>query len=167
MSDGYFYLYRKTEDNPVLQDDRPFDKFHSWVWMLGHANHKSAKIMFNGKLTTVKRGQFITSVRKMAAVWKWSPDAVLRFLRLLEANKMIRRVSNTSRTLITIENYNKYQPLPNTDKDTNKDTDKDTNKAQTIKRNKGHGQHRSDDRASAPFNDPRYYDIDPGEPEPW
>ena len=162
--DGYFLVYRKAENNPALEDDH-FDKFHAWLWMIGRANYKPTRIMFNGKMTTLKRGQFITSVRKMASTFSWSNDKVLRFLRLLEENKMIRRKANASRTLITIVNYDVYQLSANTDKDTNEYTDKDTNESQRINNKGGHGQHRSDDRASVPNNDPRYMEIAMGEPD--
>ena len=89
--------------------DESFDKRSAWCDILLSANHKDVKIPFNGDMILVKRGQFITSVRKLESKWKWNKDKVLRFLRLLESDKMIKRESDKHRTLITVENYDIYQ----------------------------------------------------------
>lgn len=163
MSEGYILAYRKMEDNPVLADDK-YDKTHAWLWILFHANHATRRITFNGKMATVKRGQFVTSVRKMASAWGWSPDKVLRFLRLLESNKMIRRSTSTSRTLLTVENYSRYQLPSNTDKDANKYTNKDTNKSQTIKNKKNDPNGTTLRSSVRGLTDSEFYDFELGEP---
>lgn len=132
---GYFLVYRKMENNPILEDDH-FDKTHAWLWLIGRANFKPTKIMFDGKLITLERGQFITSIRKMASTWGWSTKKVTRFLDVLEANGMIRRESNTKKTLLTIEKYSVYQPSGNTNDHTNYYTNDHTNDLQ-INNKKG------------------------------
>lgn len=166
MIDGYIKWYRKAETNPALKCEK-FDELHAWLWLVERANYKRTTIRFNGGYKTLQRGQLWTSIRELANTWKWGVHKVMRFLELLEKNEMIRRVSNVDGTLLTIEKYSDYQDTANTNDNVNNNVDNNVNSTQKNENKGGHGQHRSDDRASAPFNDPRYYDIDPGEPEPW
>ena len=73
------------------------------------ANHKDKKILFNGEMIVVQRGQYLTSMVKLADKWMWSRPTVLKFLKLLENDKMITRLSDNTKTLITIENYSVFQ----------------------------------------------------------
>ena len=100
----------------IWLDKEPFDKRSAWIDLLLTANHSDKKIHFNGEIITVERGQILTSIRKLSAKWKWSYDKVLRFLRLIESDGMISKDSDNFRTLITIENYEVYQDLPNADR---------------------------------------------------
>ena len=100
----------------IWLDKEPFDKRSAWIDLLLTANHSDKKIHFNGEIITVERGQILTSIRKLSAKWKWSYDKVMRFLRLIESDGMIHKDSDNFRTLITIENYEVYQDLPNADR---------------------------------------------------
>ena len=111
---GWIKLHRKLQECWIWRIDKAFDERSAWIDLLLSANHKDVKLSFNGELILVKRGQFITSVRKLSEKWKWNKDKTLKFLRLLESDKMIKRDSDRFRTLITIENYEVYQ----TDADT-------------------------------------------------
>ena len=164
MIDGYIKWYRKAERNPALRCKR-FDELHAWLWLVERANYKRVKIRFNGGYKTLQRGQLWKSIRELAHTWGWGKNRVTSFLDLLEANKMIRRVSDANGTLLTIEKYSDYQDTRDTNKDTNEDTNEDANGPQKNENKGGHGQHRSDDRASVPNNDPRYMEIAMGEPD--
>ena len=80
------------------------------------ANHTDRKIIVDYKLVEVKRGQIYTSVRKLAKRWGWSKDKALKYLLILESLQMIVKNSDTKRTLLTIENYDFYQSVQDTDK---------------------------------------------------
>ena len=115
MSDkGWIKTYRKIQDCWIWLEKEPFDKRSAWIDLLLTANHEDAKIRFNGEFITVKKGQIVTSIRKLSEKWHWSLDKVSRFLRLIESDKMIKRDSDKFRTLIIIENYELYQEVPNT-----------------------------------------------------
>ena len=109
MHDGWIRLYRKLQECWVWEDKEPFDKRSAWIDLLLTANHADAKLLFNGELITVQRGQILTSVRKLSVKWKWSVNKVYRFLKLLESDKMLQKESNKDRTLLTIVNYSVYQ----------------------------------------------------------
>lgn len=113
---GWISIHRKIQDCWIWQVDKPFDERSAWIDLLLTANHKDVKIPFNGELTLVKRSQLITSVRKLSERWKWNKDKVLKFLKLLESDGMIKRESDKLRTLITIENYTFYQDGSDTER---------------------------------------------------
>lgn len=123
MSDkGWIKTYRKLQDCWIWSDKEPFDKRSAWIDLLLTANHADKKLLFNGQLITVKRGQILTSIRKLSERWKWSINKVYRFLKLLENDEMLQRKSDNDRTLITIENYSVYQDKEYTNEYTNENS---------------------------------------------
>ena len=123
MHDGWNRLYRKIQECGEREDKEPFDKRSAWIDLLLTANHADAKLLFNGELITVQRGQILTSVRKLSVKWKWSVNKVYRFLKLLESDKMLQKESNKDRTLLTIVNYSVYQGGEYTNEYTNGNSD--------------------------------------------
>ena len=122
MSSGWIKLYRQLQDCWIWLDKEPFDKRSAWVDLLLTANHSDKKILFNGELITIKRGQILTSVRKLSAKWKWSVNKVYRFLKLLEDDEMLQKESDKDRTLLTIENYSIFQCCEYTNENSNGNT---------------------------------------------
>lgn len=108
MSQGYIKLHRQLQDCWVWQGER-FSRGQAWVDLLMMANHKDVKIPFGEKIEVIKRGQFITSIAKLAEKWQWSFNTVKKFLNLLENDNMLIRKSDNTKTLITIVNYDIYQ----------------------------------------------------------
>ena len=119
---GWIKLYRQLQDCWIWLDKEPFDKRSAWVDLLLTANHSDKKILFNGELITVKRGQILTSVRKLSAKWKWSVNKVYRFLKLLESDEMLQKESDKDRTLLTIVNYSVFQCCEYTNENSNGNT---------------------------------------------
>lgn len=117
---GWVKIHRKIRDNWIW--DKP-EYLKAWLDLIFKANYEDKRVLFDGEINNLKRGQFITSIRKLSDEWGWSKDRVLNFLRLLEKDEMIHRESDRKRTLITIENYSFYQVCQDTDSYTNKDTD--------------------------------------------
>ena len=130
---GWIKLYRRILECFLWLDDEPFCKRAAWIDLLLLANHRNKQIMFDGKPLIIRRGQYLTSVRKLSSRWGWSKDKTLRFLKILEMQQMIHRESDNKRTLLTIVNYEVYQGECDSDKDSDKDTDKDTDKPQLKK----------------------------------
>lgn len=124
---GWIKTYRKIQDCWIWLDKEPFDKRSAWIDLLLTANHSDKKILFNGELITVQRGQILTSIRKLSEKWKWSYDKCSRFLKLLVDDEMLQKESDNSRTLLTIVNYEIYQDCTSTDEC----ADNGTNRTQT------------------------------------
>lgn len=115
---GWICLYRDIQDSWVWKnnEDECFSMGQAWIDMLLTANHEDRKILLNGKLVTIQRGQFHTSIVKLAEKWNWDRRKVSRFLDLLESDSMISRKScTTDGTTITIVNYGKFQDRGTTD----------------------------------------------------
>lgn len=104
---GYIRLHRQIQDCWVWDDK--FSKGQAWVDLLLSANHRDKKMPFNDEIVTIERGQYLTSMRKLADRWGWNRSTVSRFLKLLEKDEMITTNVTTSHTLITIVNYDIYQ----------------------------------------------------------
>ena len=126
MVEGWILLHRKLQDCTIWANSQPYDMRSAWVDLLLLANHRDVDIIFDYTPMTIKRGQYLTSVRKLSARWSWSKDRTLKYLRLLESLGMIHRESNNQRTLITIDKYEMYQDM--------RDTDTDTERTQTERK---------------------------------
>lgn len=106
---GWISLHRSIEKHWLYEEERKFSRFEAWVDLLLMVNHADNKTMIDGKLVTVKRGQRITSLRKLGDRWNWSLTKVDAFLKLLEEDKMIVLKKDTKKTVVTIVNYDIYQ----------------------------------------------------------
>lgn len=131
MAEGWIKIHRKLLSCDIWDNDQPFDMRSAWVDLILLANHRDVEMLFDYEPLTIKRGQYLTSVRKLGARWGWSKNRTLKYLRLLENLKMIERESSSKRTLITIVNYGVYQDARDTDVDTGMDTGVDTGMPQT------------------------------------
>ncbi|WP_051624048.1 hypothetical protein [Clostridium akagii] len=107
---GWICLYRKIQDS-WLWKEKPFSKGQAWIDLLLSANHQDKKTLFDSNLIEVKRGQFITSIRKLCEKWGWSNSKVKRLLELLKTDGMITYKSDTKKTTINIVNYGIYQDM--------------------------------------------------------
>ena len=123
---GWIKLDRCITDHWIFSDA---EKFRAWIDLLLQANHEDKKVLLHEGLITIKRGQLVTSIEKLANRWEWSKSRVYRFLEILEAEQMVKRDSNQFRTLLTIENYGKFQGARNTNESTNEYTNKPTDES--------------------------------------
>lgn len=135
MTKGWIQLHRQLQEHWLWQS-KPFSYGQAYIDLILSANHTSAKIVIGSRIENIKRGQLITSVRKLSDKWGWSKDKTLKFLRLLESDGMIDRNADTNRTLITLVNYEKYQGRQDSNQDATKDSNQDTTSPLTIIREK-------------------------------
>jgi CTP-dependent riboflavin kinase len=121
---GWIKLHRQICDSAIWSGDEqePFDRRSAWIDLLLIANHQDNQTVFDGKAVVVKRGQKITSVRKLAERWHWSVNRTSRYLKLLEDLEMITKESDSRRTLLTIVNYEVFQGCENSDEDSHGDS---------------------------------------------
>ena len=106
---GWISIYRQIQDNWIWESKEPFDKRSAWIDLLLMVNHDKQKIKFDNELIEVEKGQTITSIKHLAEKWKWSRHKVSDFLNLLEQDTMLVQVRDNKKTLISIENYEKFQ----------------------------------------------------------
>ena len=76
MNDGWIKLYRKIQVSDIWENGEAFDRRSAWIDLLLMAAYCDKETM-DGAL---KRGQIITSTRKLAERWKWSKTKITNFL---------------------------------------------------------------------------------------
>ena len=112
MSKGWISVHRKLWDS-WLWNDKPFSKGQAWIDLLMLANHTDDKTLIDGNLVDVKRGERITSLRKLSERWGWSITKTKKFFDTLQKEQMIVYKSDTKKTTYTIVNYSDYQDTNN------------------------------------------------------
>ena len=140
-NNGWISLHRKIRDNWIWSDS---EKLKAWIDILLEVNHGEKQIPFDGHMIKIKRGQKLTSLRKMADRWGWSRNRVANFIELLIEAGMVTAKRTRHGTLLTVVNYGFYQDAQDTNRATKKDTNRATNgatngatdEAQTIMNNK-------------------------------
>ncbi|WP_317955147.1 MULTISPECIES: DnaD domain protein [unclassified Staphylococcus] len=120
---GWISLHRSILNHWLFKEKRKFSRFEAWIDLLLLVNHTESKIMVDGELIIVKRGQRITSLRQLRERWNWSITKVNNFLKALEDETMIELKKDTKKTIITIVKYDFYQH-DNLKKENKKDTEK-------------------------------------------
>ena len=112
MSSGYIKIWRKIKAHPFWQDGRTFSRFEAWMDMLMSANGIDKEISFREEPMLIPRGSFITSEYKLSEKWGWSRNKVRRFLDHCVENGMIANQKRYHRnSMITVINYDTYNPL--------------------------------------------------------
>lgn len=106
--DNEILLSRAIQQN-FLWSDKPFTMGQAWIDLLMLAEWKDKDVISKGSIVHLKRGQVGRAILWLAERWGWDRKRVARFLKILETQKMATTESTTKGTIITIENYDKYQ----------------------------------------------------------
>ena len=104
----YIKLYRKITDNAIFLE-LPYDRWHAFEFLILKARRFPTVTILKGKPIKLEVGQLICGEDKLASKWGWSRGKVKRYLDMLENLGMIKKNGTPYGTLITIENYTKYQ----------------------------------------------------------
>ncbi|MFW5790574.1 MAG: DnaD domain protein [Bacillota bacterium] len=106
---GWIKLYRSVQDHWLWNNEKEFDERSAWIDLLLMVNYQDKKFQMGNELVNVKRGERITSQRKLAERWKWSRTKVRKFLELLERDGMIELERTSKRTRVKACNFDLYQ----------------------------------------------------------
>lgn len=100
-----------------------------WIWCLLKATHKPYKLMVGLTEIELKEGQFITGRNKGAEELDIKPSTFYKHMKALQDMGMISLNSNNKMTLVTIENWRKYQleEIQSNNKVTTKEQQSNTN----------------------------------------
>ena len=107
--EGWISLHRQLQEHWLWKSKEPFDKRSAWIDLLLMVNHQKEKVEFDKGFIEVERGHRITSLEKLSKRWRWSRHKVSDYLNQLEQDGMLVQVRDNKKTLISIENYDKYQ----------------------------------------------------------
>ena len=122
---GWIKVYRDIQFSQLWLFEEPFDKRSAWIDMIMMANHEDKEVLLRTGKTVIKRGQFHTSIQKLANRWHWSVSRVRRYIELLDELTMIQTNGTACGTTVTIVKYDVFQDKRRTD-DTTNDTANDT-----------------------------------------
>jgi hypothetical protein len=106
---GTFCMDRGWFDHPEFAAE-PFTEREAWAWLIAHAAYKPHARKVGHVTVNLERGQFAGSIRFMAEKWQWSKSRVDRFLARLRERDSIGTESGTGVMVVTICNYDAYQP---------------------------------------------------------
>lgn len=146
MDKGWIKLSRQIKEHWIWENP---EKLKAWLDLLLMANHETKKVDMREGLVTVRRGQLVTSITKLATKWGWSRERVRRFLDTLERDGMLTRNSTPFKTVLTIVNYEKFQGDRHSNETANESTDKSTNKSANESRTRKN-KNEKENKESAP-----------------
>lgn len=170
MSDsGWVKIHRKIMNNAVWSDPL---RLKAWLHCILAANHEDKEIFRNGNVIRIKKGQFITSNRKLQEEWGCSTNTVKKILDQLTDLEMIRYSTKSRRyTVITLINYGVYQDRVYSERDTERDTDRDTERDAEREQTRSNKNYKNDKEdiymASPDEDDYEYGDEDEDDGEGW
>jgi len=103
---GWISLHRKIQDSIIYSDSQAV---HLFIHLLLKANHTDKDFLFNGALTSVKRGQVLTGRKALSVETGINESKIQRLLKTFETCNMIEQQTNNKNRLISIVNYHLYQ----------------------------------------------------------
>lgn len=127
----YINLYVAIQDHWIW-NKKPLCHGAAWLDLVMRANWqpKDWYCKKTNSIIKVGRGELISTTRDLALHWGWSQNKVLRFLKLLKSESMVKSTTESSLTHLTICNYEVYQgSLENV-----KSTTESTSESMTVQR---------------------------------
>lgn len=107
MAAGWIKISRDITKHWLWSDA---ERLKWWLDLLLRANWEDEKILDDGHLFILKRGQQLASISFLAKRWERSVPTVIAFLKMLENEQMIIRETLYRQTaVLTICNYERYQ----------------------------------------------------------
>ena len=108
---GYVAIHRQIFDSTIFRRER-FTEREAWVWLIAEAAWQDRRKRSGRVVVDLKRGQLAHSRRFMAKAWRWHDSKVYRFLEKLSLENMLKiePLANHEASIITICNYDNYQP---------------------------------------------------------
>ena len=111
MSGGWIKVHRKILDNAWLSKNRVYSNFEAFMFLLLQANHKDAIYPLVDGVIKIKRGQLVTSQKKLCKQFNWSNSKLRNYLKTAKNASMIHTQTTSKKTTLTILNYDSYQDV--------------------------------------------------------
>ena len=105
---GWILIHRRAWESNGFPKE-PFSEREAWFWLIANAAWKPTEINVNGDVVSLHRGQFATTTRSMATVFRWSQAKAARFTKRLTKEGRIESRTDSRKTFITICKYEEYQ----------------------------------------------------------
>lgn len=104
--EGWIKLHRSIIDSAVFSDS---DVLKVWIWLLCNVAYDDHDVVYLGKVIPLKQGQIITGRQKLSQQIGMSEGKIYRAINILKNLGNITVKSNNRYSIITVENWVKYQ----------------------------------------------------------
>ena len=120
MDEGYITLSRRFFASKIWQAARAFNESEAWLDLIQSARFEPSAITsrIGCYEVTWNRGQYPASVKFLAKKWGRSERWVRSLLERLRRDKMITTDNSQGVTVVTLVNFDKYNPAPTKREDT-------------------------------------------------
>ena len=130
MEEGFLRLSRRFFSNEMWKAAREFSECEAWLDLIQSARFDATgeaySELIGGREISYSRGQYPASISFLMKRWKWSEKKVRYFLSKLKKKGMITTCNQQGMTVISLCNYDEYNPIK--DKPNGKDKGIDNNK---------------------------------------
>lgn len=110
--EGWIRIHRQLLDSEIFASEKGLK---IWVWLLLKATYKTSyvnvKIGYGEKTVTLQRGQLLFGRFTAEESIQINGSTIYKILKKMELMDMIKVESNSHYTIITICNFDKYNPL--------------------------------------------------------
>jgi biotin operon repressor len=142
--EGWIKLHRSIIDSAAFDDS---DVLKVWIWLLCNVAYDEHDIVYLGKVISLKKGQIVTGRQKMSQQIGMSENKIYRAINILKSLGNISVKSNNRFSLITVENWLKYQQdQQQTEQQTNGKLNSKTNSPITAKQQQNQHNKRNKER---------------------
>lgn len=104
--EGWISLHRKLLNTSWFNKS---EYVQLWIYLLLKANYQDKEVYIGNEKVIVKRGQILTSRKKLAEVVHQNENKIYRALKCFENEHQIEQHKTKKYTVITIVNYDMYQ----------------------------------------------------------
>lgn len=104
---GWIALYRAMMEHWIWNTSS--QRLKRWIYILFCVAWQEKVVGFGDKEVTLKRGQMVTSVRRLMGMWNTNSTTVRNTLDAFVEHGMIELKKEPNMTIITVLNYDKYQ----------------------------------------------------------
>lgn len=124
MEEGFLRLSRRFFSNEMWKVAREFSECEAWLDLIQSARFDATgeaySELIGGREISYSRGQYPASISFLMKRWQWSEKKVRYFLSKLKKKGMITTSNRQGMTVITLCNYNEYNPVKGETKDKDK-----------------------------------------------
>ncbi|KAA3969205.1 hypothetical protein [Bacteroides ovatus] len=115
MDEGFLRLSRRFFSNEMWKVAREFSECEAWLDLIQsarfEATDKAYSELIGGREISYTRGQYPASISFLMKRWQWSEKKVRYFLAKLKKRGMITTCNKQGMTVITLCNYDEYNPV--------------------------------------------------------
>lgn len=127
MEDGFLRLSRRFFSNEMWKEAREFSECEAWLDLIQsarfEATDKAYSELIGGREISYSRGQYPASISFLMKRWKWSEKKVRYFLSKLKKKGMITTCNKQGMNVITLCNYDEYNPVKGEARDIDRGVD--------------------------------------------